>query len=135
MSVPELPAEEDVPGLPAGTVDVSDACAALAEWDGVYDLDRSGPLVWREMLSQVDDLTTLWARPFDPADPIDTPSGLVDPPAGSPDPVLVALACAVQVLDAGGLEPDAPLGEVQFALRNVKRVPIHGGLDLERVQV
>jgi len=131
VTVPALAADGDVPGLPAAQVDVSDACAALAGWDGTYDLDRAGPLVWRELLAHVEGLDALWATPFDPADPIGTPSGLAAAPAAGPDPVLVALARAVQVIDLAGLEPDAELGTVQFALRNGKVVPMHGGLDAE----
>jgi acyl-homoserine-lactone acylase len=41
--------------------------------------------------------------------------------------VLVNLATAVQAVDKAGLAVDVPLGDVQFALRNGKRIPIHGG--------
>jgi acyl-homoserine-lactone acylase len=133
VTVAELPADEDLPGLPAGTVDVTAACEALAGWDGVYDLDRAGPPVWRETMSRFEsqdllDQGALWAEPFDAADPIATPNGLAAAPAGgAPDPVLENLARAVQALDAAGLDPDVTLGEAQFALRNGEKVPIHGG--------
>ncbi|HEV7761232.1 MAG TPA: penicillin acylase family protein, partial [Acidimicrobiales bacterium] len=119
--------------LPAGRVDVGDACAVLADWDGVYDLDRAGPVVWRELMHQFSfaDLTTagnLWAEPFDPEAPVDTPRGLArDVGEGSPDPALQALARAVQVLDAAGVPVDTTLGDAQFALRDGEKVPIHGG--------
>src|ERR671910_470631 len=66
VDVPALEAEEATPGLSAATVDVSEACGVLAEWDGVYDLDRSGPPVWRELITgfEFGDLTeagALWA--------------------------------------------------------------------------
>ncbi|CAN5522609.1 N-acyl homoserine lactone acylase QqaR [soil metagenome] len=131
VTVPALPDDEGVPGLPAATVDVAAACKVLDGWDGIYDLDRAGPLVWRELLAHVDDTSALWATPFDPADPIGTPSGLAPAPAGGPDPVLLALARAVQVIDVAGLDPDATLGTVQFAIRDGKTIPIHGGLDSE----
>lgn len=132
VTVAEIPADEDLPGLPAGTVDTTAACEALAGWDGVYDLDRVGPPVWRETMSRFEsedllDQGALWAEPFDAADPIATPSGLAAAPAGGADPVLENLARAVQALDAAGLEPDVTLGEAQFALRNGEKVPIHGG--------
>jgi acyl-homoserine-lactone acylase len=133
VNVPEVPAEDDLAGLPAGTVDITAACEALAGWDGVYDLDRVGPVVWREMMSRFDfdDLTdqgNLWAEPFDPAEPVATPSGLAPAPTGGQaDLVLENLARAVQVLDAAGLSPDITLGEAQFALRNGEQIPIHGG--------
>lgn len=133
VTVPEVAAEDDLPGLPAGSVDISQACSVLADWDGVYDIDRVGPPVWREMMSRFEysellDAGTLWAEPFDPAEPLATPSGLAPAPEGEQaDLVLEALARAVQSLEAAGLEPDVTLGEAQFALRNGTKVPIHGG--------
>jgi acyl-homoserine-lactone acylase len=134
-----VPAQEPSGGddgaapLPAARLDVGPACRVLAAWDGVYDVDRAGPPLWRELLAGVDtaDLTragSLWAEPFDPERPIDTPAGLAPAPGGgAPDPVLVNLARAVQSLEAAGFEVDATLGEVQFASRDGERIPIHGG--------
>ena len=132
VGVPELPGEEDVPGLPASSVDVTAACDVLAAWDGVYDLDRAGPPVWREMLLQLEarelrEAGALWAEPFDPERPVETPGGLAAPPGDGTDPVLQLLARAVQVLGVAGVPVDATLGDVQFALRNGTKVPIHGG--------
>ncbi len=134
----DVPAQEPAGGdgpapLPAARVDVGPACRVLAGWDGVYDIDRAGPPLWRELLARVDtaDLTRagpLWAEPFDPERPVDTPAGLAPAPGGgTPDPVLVDLARAVQSLEAAGFAADATLGEVQFALRDGDRIPIHGG--------
>jgi acyl-homoserine-lactone acylase len=122
------------PGLPAATIDISPACEVLAGWDGVYDLDRAGPPVWREMISRfgVADLREagpLWAAAFDPTQPIATPNGLAPAPDGGPaaDPVLQNLARAVQVLEVAGVPVDATLGDAQFAWRDGERIPIHGG--------
>ena len=129
----DAPAAAD-PVLPAAEVDISAACQVLAGWDGVYDLDRAGPPVWRELMSRYDlaELTEagpLWATPFDPTQPVETPSGLAPAPEGGPaaDPVLQNLATAVRVLEAAGVSVDAPLGDVQFALRSGERIPVHGG--------
>src|SRR5918998_249156 len=128
------PGAVPAPALPAAMVDVGPACAVLAGWDGVYDLDRAGPPLWREMFARYDDeaLTEagpLWATPFDPTQPISTPSGLATAPAGGPaaDPVVQNLARAVQVLGVAGVPVDASLGDIQFALRDGERVPVHGG--------
>jgi len=142
VTVPELPAEQPSPaalpgapppppGLPAATVDLSKACDVLASWDGVYDLPSRGAVLWRELMSryQGSDFTkagALWATPFDPTHPVDTPSGLA-PAGGGTDQVLVNLARAVQTLDAAKIPIDAALGDEQFALRADTRVPIHGG--------
>jgi acyl-homoserine-lactone acylase len=122
------------PALPAASIDVGPACEVLAGWDGVYDLDRAGPPLWREMIGRFEsgdlrDAGALWATPFDPTQPIATPQGLAPAPDGGPaaDPVVQNLARAVQVLETAGIPVDAPLGEVQFAWRNGERIPIHGG--------
>ncbi|HEX6418576.1 MAG TPA: penicillin acylase family protein, partial [Acidimicrobiales bacterium] len=122
------------PGLPAASIDVAPACPVLDGWDGVYDLDRAGAVLWREAIGRFDsadlrDAGALWATPFDPTQPIATPSGLAPAPAGGPgaDPVIQNLARAVQVLEVAGIPLDATLGDVQFALRDGERVPVHGG--------
>ncbi len=43
VEVAELTAADGTVDLPAATVDLTAACGILAAWDGVYDLDRSGP--------------------------------------------------------------------------------------------
>src|ERR671911_608572 len=131
VDVPALEGEEATTGLPAAAIDVSEACGVLAEWDGVYDLDRSGPPIWRELMSgfEFGDLTeagALWADAFEPDRPVDTPGGLAPAPA-APDPVLENLARAVQILEVAGLPVDVALGEVQFARRDGETVPVHGG--------
>lgn len=126
--------EEGEEVLPGGEVDLTEACEVLAGWDGVYDLDRAGPPLWRELLSRYEysdllDAGALLAEPFDPADPVGTPAVLAPVPqsAGGVDPLLEHLARAVQILDKGGVGPDVTLGEVQVAVRGDELVPIHGG--------
>jgi len=148
IAVPALDAQEPpppsptapvpAPALPAASIDVAPACAVLSGWDGVYDIDRAGPAVWREMIGRFEaealtEAGALWATPFDPTQPIDTPSGLAPAPTADPagDPVLQNLARSVQVLEAAGIPVDAPLGEVQFALRAGEQVPVHGGTGLD----
>lgn len=123
-------------GLPAGSVDVSQACAILAAWDGTYDLGAKGAALWREFMGRFDskdltDVGALWSRPFDAARPVDTPASLAPAPAGAPDPVLVNLARAVQIFGKAGRPVDAPLGDLQYADRDGQRIPIHGGNALD----
>lgn len=70
---------------------------------------------------------TLWAQPFDPTDPLGSPSGLAATLAGGDTPVLVALVRSVQILDNAGVAVDVALGDVQVAVRGTTLVPIHGG--------
>lgn len=130
IDVPALTSEADGAGntvLPAATIDLTKACEILDAWDGRYDLDSRGAVLFREMLAQFPsgsftDKGELWAEPFDPADPVQTPKGLNAEPQ-----VLVNLARSTQVLDLAGLALDVPLGDVQFSLRDGERIPIHGG--------
>lgn len=130
----------DVDGTPR---DIGAAAAILARWDRRFDVDSVGAVLWREMLASFDESDRqntrapgagpLWDQPFDPDDPVGTPRGLAPPPAGGPDPVVVAVGRALDVLDSNGIAPDVPLGAVQFAERGGRRWPIHGGDEVEGI--
>jgi len=105
---------------------VARACEILADWDKRHTVDSVGGhiffefwrLVWRE--------ASIWAVPFDPADPVGTPRTLN---VGEPEVVALlrrSLANGVRVLLDNGIPLDAPWGEVQFDERNGERIPIHG---------
>lgn len=138
VRVPELTDSAGAEVLPAESIQVGFACRVLADWDGHYDLDSRGAALWREFLGQVD-INSLWAVPFDPDDPVGTPSGLLPAPEPDPesllsnDPVLIGLVRAIQVLSKAGYPADVALGEVQFTERSGSRVPIHGGLGSDGV--
>ncbi len=134
VDVDEVLADDGSVSLPAATVDVTAACRVLAGWDGVYDLDRAGPIIWREMMAQFpDDAFTgpgpLFADGFDPADPTTTPSV----PATDLGPLLRSMARAVQVISEAGFADDTTLGAAQFTERSDTRIPIHGGLGAEGI--
>jgi acyl-homoserine-lactone acylase len=127
-----LLAEDGTEQLPGAAVDISQACALLDQWDGVYDVDRVGPAIWRELVtryptSAFTQAGQLWSEPFDAERPVETPSGLAPAPDGGSDPVIENLARVVQVFQYANLPIDATLGDVQFAVRNGTVVPIHGG--------
>ena len=114
-------------------VEIAPPCNTLARWDGRFDVASRGALVFRELLSRFAypdflDAGALFARPFDPADPIGTPAGLAPPRGDGTDPVLEALARGVRLLETFGIPVDAPLGDWQYALRGAAPIPIHGGL-------
>lgn len=124
--VPDMPDDDRRPAAD-GPVDLRAACDVLDSWDGTYDLDAVGAHVWREWVGGVDP-SAIYADPFDPADPIGTPTGLA--PAGpEADPALEQLGLAVLVLDRAGIPLDRPWGEIQYADRGGQRIPIHGGDD------
>ena len=108
-------------------------CDVLDDWDGRFDLDSVGAGVWREFIatfSNADllDAGALWANPFNPDNPLDTPNGLSDDPE-----IADRLVAAAETLRDDGFDIDTPLGEMQYALRGDVRVPIHGGRGSEGV--
>jgi acyl-homoserine-lactone acylase len=75
-------------------------------------------------MSKVAAVPNLFRVPFNPADPVGTPSGIA--PAAA-DAARKALAAAAADLTAAGVPLDVPLGVVQVAPRGTDRIPIHGG--------
>ncbi len=76
--------------------------------------------------------------PFDPDAPTGTPHSLAAATGDSgtggsgagesaADPVVHAAGHAVRVLDAAGIALDAPLRDVQWAVRGERRIPVPGG--------
>ncbi|MFH8368459.1 penicillin acylase family protein [Streptomyces sp. NPDC018031] len=120
--------------LPAGTavgsdgrsVDVSEACRVLRDWDRTVRTDSRGALLfdrfWRKLTAQVPP-GQLWRTPFSAADPVGTPHTLN---TGAPG-FARALADAVGELRAAGIPLDARLGDHQVVVRNGKRLPVSGG--------
>jgi acyl-homoserine-lactone acylase len=119
----------------SGPVDVSEACPVLAAWDLHDDLDSNGAILFRRFATRAlatpgglplnpptGDLT-VFSTPFDPSDPVNTPSGLN---TASPK-VQQSLADAVTDLRGAGVPLDAPLRGYQYERRGDERIPIHGG--------
>ncbi|NND73377.1 MAG: acylase [Ilumatobacter sp.] len=134
VDIDELVDGDGVVALPAESVDISTACTVLSNWDGRYDLDSVGAILWREVMNQFDrDARTttgpLFGDPFDPAQPTRTPAALAD----DTTPVLLALGRAVQTMTKAGFAVDSALGAAQFTQRSGTRVPLHGGTNVEGV--
>ena len=130
--------------LASGSLDADQADAlvravpVLRAWDRRLDVGSVGAVVFREFLGSlpegtVTDAGALWAEPYDPARPLDTPAGLAPVPESGPDPLVTALVAGVAVLDDLGIALDAPLGDVQFVERSGRRWPLSGGFELEGV--
>lgn len=117
-------------------VDVTAACAALAQWDRTNNLDAVGAGVWREFWRRAAAVGTApgvnagpWVVPFNRLDPMNTPNTL-----NSAHPqVRAALADAVLSLRQFNIDPAAKLGDIQGEYRGADRVPIHGGPHVEGV--
>ncbi len=99
-------------------------CTALAAWDKKADIDSRGAVLFREFWSVAQATPDLWAVPFDPADPVNTPRGLA--PAATPA-LLGALRTAAAKLKGLGIPLHGRLGDYQTETRNGTRHPLHGG--------
>jgi acyl-homoserine-lactone acylase len=112
-------------------IDLTEACRVLSDWDGRYDLDSRGAVLFREFIGHYEGADLLRAGPlfaddFDPRDPVNTPRQLA--PAGPKgDLALENLAQAVKLLRGRNIALDAPLGDLQYANKPGRRIPIHGG--------
>lgn len=121
----------------AGTsVALTDACAALAAWDGRLHTSSVGAALWRAFVGQLSSMKLLaegkvFATPFDVEDAVATPNGLLATDAEAPDVILVALGAAVQTLATAGLSPSSPLSEAQYTIKKGERIPIPGGKEEE----
>jgi acyl-homoserine-lactone acylase len=105
--------------------DLADACTALSNWNGQFDVDSKGALLFSRYWSRIGRLPSaqLWQVPFDLADPVRTPNTL-----NTANPVVrKALLDAVADLRAANIPFDAPLGEHQYTERGGERFPVGGG--------
>jgi acyl-homoserine-lactone acylase len=147
LSMRSILAEDALPGVverctatPTGNaggqaVDLTDACATLAAWDGRFTRDAVGAILWREFLGggtfDVFDIDVegggLFTVPFDPDTPVDTPNTVVAAPADGNDPILDALAEAVVRLQSVGLDHDTALGDAQFLAFPDPPIGVGGG--------
>jgi acyl-homoserine-lactone acylase len=120
------------------TVDLTQACDVLAAWNGRYDTDSVGAVLWRQLMSAhgpgaLTNAGELLATPFSPSAPLTTPNTLKPPPEMGMDPLADKLATAVLKLKEAGIEVNTPLGQAQYALRGTERIPMHGGIDVDGV--
>jgi acyl-homoserine-lactone acylase len=116
------PSPSGVASDDGATIDLTLACDVLEGWDLRHNLDSVGAHLFQEFWQRVAP-ETVWTTPFDANDPVNTPRGLN---IGDPQ-VRQALVDAVDQLQELGLPLDAPLGTVQYVVRNGQQIPIHGG--------
>lgn len=112
------------------------ACDALEHWDASFELESRGAVLWREfnasfVSANPTGVGQLFRVSFDPSDPLGTPRGLAPAPVDRPDPVVVALARAVALLESSRVAVDAPIREVQYTDRGDERIPLHGGFSTD----
>jgi acyl-homoserine-lactone acylase len=119
---------ETLPDDPlAGISQEQVACDILANWDRTHRVNSVGGHVFFEFWRVMRSTPNMWAVPFNPADPVNTPRDLNIADAAVSTAVTNALTQGVQALSNAGLDLDKPWGEVQFVEKNGERIPIHGG--------
>lgn len=102
----------------------AEPCRVLAAWDRRAEVRSRGATLFFAFWRKASALPDLWATPFDPARPADTPRGLNT--AAGPA-ILDALQAAVEDLGKLGIPLDVALGDIQVAPRAGQRIAIHGG--------
>ncbi|MDR5802012.1 penicillin acylase family protein [Caballeronia sp. LZ001] len=108
-----------------------DACEVLRSWNGSSDIDARGANLWDEFWQRVTRLAPerLYATPFSPDKPLDTPSGFnIDNPAVVQD-LRQALGGAALALRLNGFALDSRRGDILYTTRAGERVPLYGGCD------
>ena len=104
-------------------------CDALARWDRRNDLGSRGSHAFKEVMLALGPLEDYWRIPFDPSEPLHTPRDLAIERPRVRNSVIEALDTAAARLRHAGIDPAAPLGDVQFLQIAGLRIPIHGGSD------
>jgi acyl-homoserine-lactone acylase len=118
---------DDVLAICGGDSDIAMSCDVLRAWDRTANVGSRGMQVWTEFWEIARRIDGLYAIPFDPDDPVNTPRGIATDDPAVREAVRGALAASQHRLLAAGIEPDAPWGDVQFAERNGSRIPVPGG--------
>lgn len=112
-------------------LDLTDACAVLLAWDGRGHAQSRGAVLWQAMWGALHEEAlgdALYAEPFDPERPLDTPYGLHDDAVAS---VRTALRAAAAQLADAGLALNVAKGDVLHSERGGVRMPLYGGCDNE----
>jgi len=108
-------------------VDVTEACDVLAAWDRRNTTASVGPHVWTEFWTRAQNAPNLYAVPFDPADPVNTPRNVNLGNAALRARLMGDLGRAVKFLADNGIPVNVAWGRLHFDTRNGEAIPIHGG--------
>ena len=123
-----------MPLTSGGTINATQACDVLSNWDRRDNTDSKGAHVFREFWHNVNFTETTddaFNVKFDINDPVNTPRDLI-----INDNTRTALGDAIEFFQDKGIALDASLGELQFVLdagNNNERIAMHGGLGREGI--
>jgi acyl-homoserine-lactone acylase len=108
------------------------SCQVLRTWDRGFTLDARGAVLFREFWRGASVLPAIFRVAFDPADPINTPTGLKQD-AGSRKLLEQALLTAVTRLNQNGFAENVSLRQTQITEQGGRLVPVPGGEEFEGV--
>ena len=117
-----------------GSIDATQACKVLSNWDRRDNLDSKGAHVFREFWKRVpfkEFTNTAFKIPFNEADPVNTPRELI-----ITDATRSALGDSIKYFQDKGIALDAKLADLQYVIdakNNNQRIPMHGGLGREGI--
>lgn len=135
MSGGRMPATPAAEPNPPEFVDVSEACTVIANWKQTNTLSDPGAVLWyrfaKNAMADLDftlayaglPAPPMWTVPYNPTDPVNTPSGL------NPGYAVAysALADAVKELNENGIPLDATFETHQISEYGSRNTPLHGG--------
>ncbi len=116
------------------TIDATNACNILSNWDRRNNLDSKGAHVFREFWRNVnfaETTDTIFSVKFDVNDPVNTPRGLIINAN-----TRTALGNTIKFFQDKNIALDASLADLQYifdAGKNNERIPMHGGFGREGV--
>ena len=103
------------------------ACRVLSRWDMKTNIDSIGNQVFYLFWQKARKIDNLHILPFDPEKPLDTPRGLNIKDRDTRLQLIQSLDYAVDVFDDNLLPLDAKWGDLQYEIRNGKKIPLFGG--------
>ncbi len=115
------------------TSDQATGCRTLATWDRTTGADSRGAPLFREFWRAAKDIPKVWRVPFDPQQPVTTPSGLDMAAPATRAAIFKALGNAVAVVRAAGFAVDVPMGVPQSRIVRGQKIALHGGDEFEGV--
>ena len=127
-------ANANLPLTGGGTIDATNACNILSNWDRRNNLDSKGAHVFREFWRNVDfneTTDTIFSVKFDVKDPVNTPRGLI-----ISDDTRTALGDSIKFFQDKNIALDASLSDLQYIVdagKNGERIAMHGGFGREGV--
>ncbi|MBT4520984.1 MAG: hypothetical protein HOC23_13365 [Halieaceae bacterium] len=126
-------AVEDWSPYTVNETEAVEACEVLAAWDRRYLIDSVGTHIFREFNEgrvytnrpSTNDWA-LYAIEFDPADPFNTPSGIIRTEEWE-EAIAQSLADAVDFLVAADVPMNRPWGEIHYVEKGGVQYPLAGG--------